>query len=393
MRIEQAVILAAGEGQRLRPLTVLKPKVMIPIADKPILQYVVEALAVNGVRHIIMVVGYRKEQVQDYFGSGEKLGVEIDYIVQKQQLGTAHALMHAKDAVADSFLVLPGDNIIKSDTIAPLVEAKPSIILVKKQENISKYGVVTARKGTVEEIVEKPQEATSNLVNTGIYSLDRGMFEFVEEEVELPTVLNSMIARGYEMAAQETDSTWLDAVYPWDILRLNDIALGAVSLSTAGTVEKGVTMKGAVSIGKGTVIRAGSYLVGPLIIGENAEIGPHACIFPATSIGDQVTISPFSQIRNSAIGNGVHIGPGSILEDSIVDRGSVLGGHFTAFSAGAVIEVEGEYHNVHTGTVVGEHCAIEENVTARPGVILGNHSRVSALKLLSGKIPDGSLVV
>jgi len=393
MRIEQAVILAAGEGQRLRPLTVLKPKVMIPIADKPILQYVVEALAVNGVRHIIMVVGYRKEQVQDYFGSGEKLGVEIDYIVQKQQLGTAHALMHAKDAVADRFLVLPGDNIIKSDTIAPLVEAKPSIILVKKQENVSKYGVVTARKGTVEEIVEKPQEATSNLVNTGIYSLDRGMFEFVEEEVELPMVLNSMIARGYEIAAQETDGIWLDAVYPWDILRLNDIALGAVSLSTAGTVEKGVTMKGAVSIGKGTVIRAGSYLVGPLIIGENAEIGPHACIFPATSIGDQVTISPFSQIRNSAIGNGVHIGPGSILEDSIVDRGSVLGGHFTAFSAGAVIEVEGEYHNVHTGTVVGEHCAIEENVTARPGVILGNNSRVSALKLLSGKIPDGSLVV
>lgn len=393
MRIEQAVILAAGEGQRLRPLTVLKPKVMIPIANKPILQYVVEALAVNGVRHIVMVVGYRKEQVQDYFGSGEKLGVEIDYIVQKQQLGTAHALMHAKDAIADRFLVLPGDNIIKSDTIAPLVEAKPSIILVKKQENVSKYGVVTARKGTVEEIVEKPQEATSNLVNTGIYSLDRGMFEFVEEEVELPTVLNSMIARGYEIAAQETDGIWLDAVYPWDILRLNDIALGAVSLSTAGTVEKGVTMKGAVSIGKGTVIRAGSYLVGPLIIGENAEIGPHACIFPATSIGDQVTISPFSQIRNSAIGNGVHIGPGSILEDSIVDRGSVLGGHFTAFSAGAVIEVEGEYHNVHTGTVVGEHCAIEENVTARPGVILGNHSRVSALKLLSGKIPDGSLVV
>lgn len=393
MRIEQAVILAAGEGQRLRPLTVLKPKVMIPIAGKPILQYVVEALAVNGVRHIIMVVGYRKEQVQDYFGSGEKLGVEIDYIVQKQQLGTAHALMHAKDAVADRFLVLPGDNIIKSDTIAPLVEAKPSIILVKKQENVSKYGVVTARKGTVEEIVEKPQEATSNLVNTGIYSLDRGMFEFVEEEVELPMVLNSMIARGYEIAAQETDGIWLDVVYPWDILRLNDIALGAVSLSTAGTVEKGVTMKGAVSIGKGTVIRAGSYLVGPLIIGENAEIGPHACIFPATSIGDQVTISPFSQIRNSAIGNGVHIGPGSILEDSIVDRGSVLGGHFTAFSAGAVIEVEGEYHNVHTGTVVGEHCAIEENVTARPGVILGNHSRVSALKLLSGKIPDGSLVV
>lgn len=393
MRIEQAVILAAGEGQRLKPFTVLKPKVMIHIANKPILQYVVEALSLNGVRHIVMVVGYRKEQVQDYFGSGEKLGVEIDYIVQRQQLGTAHALRQARDVVGDSFLVLPGDNIIKPDTIAQLVEAKPGIILVKKQKNISKYGVVTAKKGMVEEIVEKPQEATSKLVNTGIYALDRGILEFIEEEGELPMVIKNMVTRGYQIAAQETDDTWLDAVYPWDILRLNDMALGDISLGVAGTVEKGVTLKGAVSIGRGTVVRAGCYLVGPLIIGEDSEIGPHACIFPATSIGDQVTISPFSQVRNSAIGNGARIGPGSILEDTIVDRGSVLGGHFSAFSGEAVIEVEGEYHEVNTGVVVGEHCDIEDNVIARPGVILGNHSCVRALKLLSGKIPDGSLVM
>jgi len=393
MRIEQAVILAAGEGQRLRPFTVLKPKVMIYIANKPILQYVVEALVLNGVRHIVMVVGYRKEQVQDYFGSGEKFGVGIDYVVQRQQLGTAHALRQARDVVGDSFLVLPGDNIIKPDTIAQLIEVKPGIILVKKQENISKYGVVTAKKGMVEEIVEKPQEATSKLVNTGIYALDRGILEFIEEEGELPMVLKNMVTRGYQITAQETDDTWLDAVYPWDILRLNDIALGAISQSVAGTVEKGVTLKGAVSIGRGTVVRAGCYLVGPLIIGEDSEIGPHACIFPATSIGDQVTISPFSQVRNSAIGNGARIGPGSILEDTIVDRGSVLGGHFSAFSGEAVIEVEGEYHEVNTGVVVGEHCDIEDNVIARPGVIIGNHSRVRALKLLSGKIPDGSLVM
>ena len=393
MRIEQAVILGAGEGQRLRPFTVLKPKVMISIANKPMLQYVVEALAVNGVRHIIMVVGYRKEQVQDYCGSGEKLGVEIDYIVQKQQLGTAHALRQAKDVVEDRFLVLPGDNIIKPDTIARLVEAEQSIILLKNQENISKYGVVTVSKGLVEDIVEKPKEATSNLVNTGIYALDRGIFEFVETEVELPMALKNMMARGYEIAAQETDNTWLDAVYPWDILMLNDIALGAISPGVGGIIEKGVTMKGPVSIGRGAVIRAGSYLVGPLIIGENTEIGPHTCIFPATSIGDHVTISPFSQIRNSVIGNSVQIGPGSILEDSIVDRSSVLGAHFTASSGEAVIEVEGEYHKVHIGAMVGEHCDIEGNVIARPGVILGNHCRVGALKLLSGKIPDGSLVV
>ena len=393
MRIECAVILAAGEGQRLRPFTALKPKVMIPIANKPILQYVVEALAANGVRHIAMVVGYKKEQVQDYFGSGEKLGVEIDYIVQKQQLGTAHALLQARDMVGDGFLVLPGDNIIEANTITRLVEAKPSIILVKKQANISKYGVVTVRRRMIEDITEKPHETASRLVNTGIYALNRDVFEFMDGETELPTVLRNMIGRGSKIAAQETEDTWLDAVYPWDILRLNDVALGSISSGIAGTVEKGVTMKGAVCIGRGTVIRAGCYLVGPLIIGENSEIGPYTCIFPATSIGDYVTISPFSNIRNSAIGNGVRIGPGSTLEDSIVDRGSVIGGHFSAYGGKAVIEVEGEYHTVDTGVVVGEYCAIGNNVIARSGVILGNLSKIDTLNVLSGKIPDQSLVM
>ena len=393
MRIECAVILAAGEGQRLRPFTVLKPKVMIPIANKPILQYVVEALAANGVRHIAMVVGYKKEQVQDYFGSGEKHGVEIDYIVQKQQLGTAHALLQARDMVGDRFLVLPGDNIIEANTIAPLVEAKPSIILVKKQANISKYGVVTVRRRMIEDIMEKPHETASRLVNTGIYALNRDVFEFMDGETELPTVLRNMIGRGSKIAAQETEDTWLDAVYPWDILRLNDVALSSISSGIAGTVEKGVTIKGAVCIGRGTVIRAGCYLVGPLIIGENSEIGPYTCLFPATSIGDYVTISPFSNIRNSAIGNGVRIGPGSTLEDSIVDRGSVIGGHFSAYSGKAVIEVEGEYHTVDTGVVVGEYCAIGNNVIARSGVILGNLAKIDTLNVLSGKIPDQSLVM
>ena len=393
MRIECAVILAAGEGQRLRPFTVLKPKVMIPIANKPILQYVVEALAANGVHQIAVVVGYKKEQVQDYFGSGEKLGVEIDYIVQKQQLGTAHALLQARDMVGDRFLVLPGDNIIEANTIAPLVEAKPSIILVKKQANISKYGVVTVRRRMIEDIMEKPHETASRLVNTGIYALNRDVFEFMDGETELPTVLSNMIGRGSKIAAQETEDTWLDAVYPWDILRLNDVALSSISSGIAGTVEKGVTIKGAVCIGRGTVIRAGCYLVGPLVIGENSEIGPYTCIFPATSIGDYVTISPFSNIRNSAIGNGVRIGPGSTLEDSIVDRGSVIGGHFSAYGGKAVIEVEGEYHTVDTGVVVGEYCAIGNNVIARSGVILGNLAKIDTLNVLSGKIPDQSLVM
>src|SRR4030042_1554644 len=111
--MQQVIILAPGEGQRLRPFTVTRPKAMLSIADKPILQYVVEALAQNGIRKIVFVVGYRKEQVYDYMGSGERFGVDITYVTQESQLGTAHALSQTRSVAEDEFLVLHGDNLIE----------------------------------------------------------------------------------------------------------------------------------------------------------------------------------------------------------------------------------------------------------------------------------------
>ena len=168
--MKQAVILAAGEGQRLRPFTATKPKVMLSIAGKPIVQYVVEALAQNGIRDILMVVGYRREQVFDYMGSGERFGVDITYITQESQLGTAHALAQAKTVTESEFLVLSGDNLIEADAIAQFVAVKPEAMLVKMVDNPARYGVVTIENGMVKDIIEKPQEAKSNVVNTGIYA-------------------------------------------------------------------------------------------------------------------------------------------------------------------------------------------------------------------------------
>lgn len=392
-RMEQAVILAAGEGQRLRPFTALKPKVMIPIANKPILQYVVEALAQNGIRRLVMVVGYRKEQVQDYFGSGEHFGVEIQYINQPQQLGTAHALKQVKDVTEDKFLVLSGDNIIDPDTIAQFVEANPISMLIKEQRDASKYGVVTLKDGTVWEIVEKPKEVRSNLVNTGIYAFTRQIFEFVEEEVDLTSALQIMIAQSYLILAQETYGTWLDVVYPWDILNLNSRALSGISANIGGTVEGGVTLKDPIIIGEGTTIRSNSYIVGPVIIGENCEIGPNVCIFPSTSIGDNTIILPFSQLKNSVIGGNAFIGPSCSIQDSIIERNSVLDGYFIARSSQTRVEVNGEYHRVKIGAMVGEYCHIEDNVIIQPGIIIGNYCQIGALKVVGQNLSDRSLVV
>jgi len=392
--MKQAVILAAGEGQRLRPFTVTKPKVMLSIADKPILQYVVEALAQNGIRRIVIVVGYRREQIFDYLGAGEQFGVDIVYITQDRQLGTAHALVQAKDVVEDEFLVLPGDNLIVAETIAQFVTVRPNAVLVKKVDNTARYGVVTVKgkDGTVKDIVEKPKESKGNLVNTGIYAFSRGIFDFIGTTLDIPDVLSNMLAQGQAICAQEADGTWLDVVYPWDILSLNDALLRQIPANLGGTMEKGVSVKGLVSVGKETLIRSNSYLVGPVVIGEKCDIGPNVCLLPATSIGNNVVISPFSEIRNSVIGDDVNIGAGSIIHDSVVDAGCIIKGHFTACSGQAEVRINDEYQLVNVGAMLGVGCNLGNNIVAQPGVIVGNYSQIQAMKQISGRLPDRSLV-
>ncbi|MBI2288179.1 MAG: NTP transferase domain-containing protein [Chloroflexi bacterium] len=391
--MKQAVILAAGEGQRLRPFTINKPKVMLSIAGKPILQYVVEALAQNGIRDIVIVVGYCREQIFDYFGSGEQFGVAISYVAQERQLGTAHALAQVEDTVHGEFLVLPGDNLIGADTIAQFVAVRPNAVLVKKIDNTVRYGVVAVEGGAVREIVEKPKEAEGNIVNTGIYAFTREVFDFVNDELDIPDVINKMISQNCAIKVEETSGTWLDIVYPWDILVLNDAILQQVPTSLGGILEEGVSIKGAVSVGKDTVIRSNSYIVGPVIIGENCDIGPNVCILPSTSIGDNVVIAPFSQIENSVISDDVNIGAGSIVQDSVIDEGCIIKGHFTACSAETEVRINDGYHSVRVGAMLGTGCNLGSGVVAQPGVVVGNYSQVQALKVVSGKLADRSLVV
>jgi len=390
--MKQAIILAAGEGQRLRPFTVNRPKTMLAIADKPIVQYVIEALSQNGIRNIVLVVGYRKEQIFDSIGSGEEFGVDVTYVTQNKQLGTAHALAQAVDVAEAEFLVLPGDNLIVADTIARFIDAKPGAVLVKRVADPSRYGVVSVKQGMVQGIEEKPGEARSNLVNTGVYAFNREIFEYIESILDIPDVLNSMIAKGRAVNAVETDGSWLDVVYPWDILNLNAEVLDHFEATLGGTVEPGVSLRGQVTVGKDTVLHANSYISGPVIIGSGCHIGPNVCILPATSIGDNVVISSFTEVKNSVIGNDVAVGPGCIIEDSVIDAGCVIKGHLTACSGEGEVKVNGEPHSVGFGVMMGEGCSVGGNVVIQPGTIIGTYCQIQAMKLVAGKVPDKGLV-
>lgn len=390
--MKQAIILAAGEGQRLRPFTANKPKAMLTIAGKPILQYIIEALAQNGIRQIVVVVGYHREQIFDYLGTGEQFGIDITYVTQERQLGTAHALAQAKNVVKGEFLILPGDNLIDAGTIAQFVAVRPNAILVKKVENPSRYGVVLTHDSSVNSIIEKPKEAESNIINTGIYAFTTDIFDFIDDKLDIPDVLNEMLNQGHPLQAQETEGTWLDVVYPWDILKLNDAVLHRILARLGGTIEAGTFVKGLVAVGKDTIIRSNSYILGPVVIGENCDIGPNVCILPSTSIGNNVVISPFSVVENSVIGGDVSIGAASVIQDSVIDEGCVIKGHFNACSGETELRVNDEYHLVNVGAMLGMGCRLGNSVVAQPGVLVGNYCQIQAMKLIGGKLPDRSCV-
>lgn len=395
----KAVILAAGKGTRLDPFTVSQPKVMIEVANKPILEYVVDSLVSNGIREIVMVVGYKKEKIMSHFEDGGDFGAEIEYVTQKKQLGTAHALYTAKDFVDDSFIMLPGDNVINSTTISDLLEKKKGIsVVVTESEYPSKYGVVILSRGDVQEIVEKPEEEVSNLISTAICSFDPSVFEelasLIKEGKYDITDLIQSLASEEKVRGIFTSGMWADAVYPWDILKVNSTALHKVTGEKAGTVEKGVTIKGPVSIGEGSVIRSGCYIHGPVVIGKGCEIGPNVCIYPSTSIGDNGRIGPFSMVEHSVLMSDVSLGSGSHLSNSVIGPGCRFASRFSANSGSAVFFLENEQHELSSvGTFIGEDSVIDSGVVADPGTIVGASSRVSSLARLRGRLPNNSIVV
>lgn len=394
----KAVILAAGEGRRLRPFTETMPKVMLPVANKPLLEYVIDAVKTSGINEIVLVVGYRKEVIMEYFKDNFK-DINITYVVQDNQIGTAHALQQTKNIIDEDFLLLLGDNIIDHSSVEKLLKEKSTYsMLITEQVNPLIYGVVFVEKKLVKEIIEKPSEQTGKLISTGAFKLPVSIFEDIEDVIssgvfELTKVIQSVVTRGEKIRSIRSDH-WMDIVYPWDLLIANESMLNNITSLTSGIIENGVNIKGAVSIGENTRIYSGSYISGPVVIGEGCEIGPNACIFPSTTIGNNVVIPPFTEIRNSVIMEDVHIGSNSFISHSIIGKGSVIGSNFSSIIGKATIEIENEFSKLDTiGSIVAEDCIIGSNVVVEPGILIGRQCKVSSLNKVVKNISSHTNVI
>ncbi|MGM0405360.1 MAG: bifunctional sugar-1-phosphate nucleotidylyltransferase/acetyltransferase [Thermoplasmatota archaeon] len=392
----KAVILAAGEGTRLRPFTVSEPKVMIPVANKPIMEYVIEALVDNGITDIVIIIGYKKEKILTHFGTGEDFNANIEYVIQRKQLGTAHALAQAEEKIDGDFLVLPGDNVISKETVARLLKDKSDhSVLITESETPSKYGVVSLSNRYVDNIIEKPEKSYSHQISTGIYSFTNEIFDHINELMSDQVYdLTSAVHELKNLKGIITDSTWIDAVYPWDLLSVNATALSNVVNVKNGVIEENVTISGPVYIGEGTIIRSGTHIQGPAVIGEGSEIGPKACILPSTSIGKDSKISPMTFVQNSLLMNNVEVGPHSFVGNTVVGDGVRIGGNFTTYISDTDISLRSEYHHVSDiGCMIAEDTEIGAGVVVEAGVIIENDCIISSGTTVRKNVPQESRVV
>jgi UDP-N-acetylglucosamine diphosphorylase/glucosamine-1-phosphate N-acetyltransferase len=383
----QAIILAAGEGVRVRPLTRSRPKAMIPVANRPIIEYVIDALIKNGIRDIVVVVGYRKEQVTRFLNG---LGVPIEVVVQEKQLGTAHALQCAESKIKGDFLVLPGDNYIDPQSIARIRDT-PNAILVKEHPSPSNFGVVLLNNGMVTDIVEKPEHSPSFMVSTGIYCLKKSFFSHIRG-TDITDAISGMIRAGEHIQAVPADD-WQDAIFAWDLLKMNRRLLKNLPMAREGTASRQTIIQGPVSIGKGTTIGPNTVITGPVVIGNDCTIGPNTVIMPNTSIGSRVRLDPFAMIGDAIIMDDTIIGSHSRIIDTIVGERCNLADHTSVSTAAGLMEIEGCTIRSEFGAVLGN------NITSGPftvfkNCIVGNNVTIEGRESISSRtIPDGSLVI
>lgn len=324
----KAVVLVAGKGTRMEPLTSDCPKVMLKVANKPLLEHILNSAIEAGIDGFVFITGYLEEQIKEYFGDGSKWGVSIEYVRQNEQLGTANAIGCAKGYVDGAFLVLNGDMLIGQEDLRALVSrTEEAVICVKEVENPSDFGVLETENDRVVRVIEKPKTPPTNLANAGIYLFRESIFDFIDRtqpsvrnEFEITDSLQMLIDTGATVGYSSLSGRWIDIGYPWDLLKANEHLLKDLRKRYEGTVEPNATIKGEVVIGKGTLIRSGSYIEGPVIIGENCDIGPNCYIRPYTSIGNHVRVGNAVEIKNTIIMENTNVGHLSYVGDSIIGR-------------------------------------------------------------------------
>ena len=392
----KAVVLAAGEGQRMRPLTATRPKVMLPIAGKPILEHLLDEVKGAGVTDFVFIVGYCDKQVRSYFGDGKKWGVKIEYSEQRKQLGTADAIRNVSTVVDGNFLVINGDVIINRADIKRLLNSTNNTMSVFEVKDPAGLGIVELSGDKVVGIYEKSQRPPSLMANAGLYLFTPDVFEAIAKteksprgEYEITDSLKILMSKKAGLHYLQLKS-WQDFSYPWDLLNANETMMASLKPQNLGTLEDNVVLKGAVVIGQKTVVKSGAYIEGPVIIGEECRIGPNCYIRPSTTIGNDCHIGTFVEIKNSIIMSGTDVPHLNYVGDSVIGEGC----NFGAGTKIANLRLDEE--NIYVGSIntgrhklgaiIGDNVKTGINSCINVGTVIGNNTFIGPGVVARGNI-------
>lgn len=412
----KCVILAAGEGSRLFPITENRPKPMLAIGGIPIIDRVIKCLRKNKIKELIMIIGHKKEIIQDYLKDGSSFGVNIEYVVQPNFLGTANALNLTQDYFeGDDFLEIYGDLFIRPKTIAKVLEEYHKtgefVVGITSVKNPENYGLVKTKGHYIIRIDEKPKADTEsdNQINAGIYVFKNEIFDAIKStkkssrgEFEITDSINQLIKNGEKIrTALLSNEEWMDIGNPWDLLDANKRSLDEAKHKINVDIEKDSKIIGPVAIQKGARILSGVRIEGPTFIGENSNIGPNCYIRPYTSIGKDVKIGNACEIKNSIIMNETKIPHLSYVGDSIIGSGCNIGagtitGNLRLDEKTVKMRIKNKTVDSgrrKLGVIIGDHVSTAINVNFMPGVRVGSRSLIGPNVVVYQDIPSGTKII
>ena len=373
MRLDSAVVLAAGEGTRLRPLTKHRPKPLLPAANRPILSYVLDALIDAGVDDLHLVVGYQRDRVQDHVGPTYR-GRTVTYHVQEKQLGTGHAVLQARDAIDADFLVVNGDEVVTAGMVEAVVDAHSTTdaatLGVVESDRAAEYGAVSLDGDRIVELVERPDDDSYRLLNAGIYACGPSLFADIEStgrragECYLTDAIADQIREGNAVRGVRIEGLWSTATYPWDLLTV------ARDLLAIGHVDEPERSRG-VYVGETASVHDDATLRAPVVVGPDAAIGPGAVV-EGSVLDIDTRVGANATVVDAVTGQGVTVGPGATIPGGEAD-----------VRVGTTVH-EGR----RLGCIAADRATIGGGATVAPGTLIGPDARVATGAYADGVVPE-----